>query len=79
MRTAVLSNDGHDLAAALQTIIEIGNEQALYAAIEDAFPGSGLIITQDNKTRLKCSCICQEYYALWKHVSFLTELCAIYV
>ncbi|WP_044247311.1 AAA family ATPase [Francisella hispaniensis] len=39
-RTPVLSQDGHDLAAALQTIIEIGDNQALEEAIEDAFPGS---------------------------------------
>ncbi|RDU96651.1 AAA family ATPase [Trinickia dinghuensis] len=38
--TPVLSNDGADLAAALQTIREIGNPVALDAAIEDAFPGS---------------------------------------
>jgi predicted ATPase len=43
-RTPILSDDGHDLAAALQTIIEIGNEQALYEAIEDAFPGARLAI-----------------------------------
>ncbi len=39
-RTPVLSNDGHDLAAAWQTIREIGDEQALEAAVEDAFPGA---------------------------------------
>ncbi|MBK2356622.1 AAA family ATPase [Francisella hispaniensis] len=39
-RTPVLSQDGHDLAAALQTIIEIGDNQALGQAIADAFPGS---------------------------------------
>lgn len=39
-RTPVLSQDGHDLAAALQTIIEIGDKQSLENAIEDAFPGS---------------------------------------
>jgi predicted ATPase len=38
--TPVLSNDGADLAAALQTIREIGNPVALDSAISDAFPGS---------------------------------------
>lgn len=38
--TPVLSNDGADLAAALQTIREIGNPAALDGAISDAFPGS---------------------------------------
>jgi predicted ATPase len=33
-RTPVLSNDGVDLAAALQTIIEIGNAGALAAAVD---------------------------------------------
>ncbi len=43
-RTPVLHNDGHDLAAALQTIIEIGDVEALHTAIDDAFPGSQLAI-----------------------------------
>jgi predicted ATPase len=38
--TPILSNDGADLAAALQTIREIGEPAALDAAIADAFPGS---------------------------------------
>jgi predicted ATPase len=42
--TPVLSHDGSDLAAALQTIVEIGDSQALYEAVEFAFPGARLII-----------------------------------
>ncbi|MBL8900919.1 MAG: AAA family ATPase [Planctomycetes bacterium] len=38
--TPVLGHDGADLAAALQTILEIGDPQALHQAIEDAFPGA---------------------------------------
>lgn len=38
-RTPVLSNDGKDLAAAIQTIHEIGDDAGLSAAIGDAFPG----------------------------------------
>ena len=38
--TPVLSNDGADLAAALQTILEIGDPEALTEAVDDAFPGS---------------------------------------
>jgi predicted ATPase len=38
-RTPVLSNDGADLAAALETIREIGDDQALRHAVDDAFPG----------------------------------------
>ena len=37
-RTPVLANDGADLAAALQTIREIGNAAALDAAVDLAFP-----------------------------------------
>jgi predicted ATPase len=39
-RTPVLSHDGHDLAAAWQTIREIGDHAALDAAVDDAFPGA---------------------------------------
>ncbi|RON83188.1 AAA family ATPase [Pseudomonas fluorescens] len=43
-RTPVLHHDGRDLAAALQTIIEIGDPEALQTAISDAFPGARLRI-----------------------------------
>ncbi|MCU7843241.1 MAG: AAA family ATPase [Candidatus Thiodiazotropha sp. (ex Monitilora ramsayi)] len=43
-RTPVLHHDGRDLAAALQTIREIGDAEALGDAIGDAFPGSQLDI-----------------------------------
>ncbi len=42
--TPVLSNDGADLAAALQTIREIGDPQALDAAVADAFPGASVSV-----------------------------------
>ncbi len=44
-RTPVLSADGGDLAAALQTILEIGDEIALAEAIDDAFPGASIEVT----------------------------------
>jgi predicted ATPase len=44
-RTPVLSHDGADLAAALQTIREIGDEEALNGAVSQAFPGSRVQIT----------------------------------
>ncbi|MBG6209594.1 putative ATPase [Labrenzia sp. EL_126] len=44
-RTPVLSADGGDLAAALQTILEIGDEVALGEAIDDAFPGASISVT----------------------------------
>ncbi|CNG33003.1 putative ATPase [Yersinia frederiksenii] len=42
--TPVLASDGADLAAALQTIIEIGDSDALSYTIADAFPGTTLQI-----------------------------------
>lgn len=38
--TPVLSDTGHDLGAALQTIMEIGDGPALHETISDAFPGA---------------------------------------
>jgi len=43
--TPVLANDGADLAAALQTILEIGDPRALSQAVADAFPGGGIAVT----------------------------------
>ncbi len=42
--TPVLASDGADLAAAIQTIIEIGSPRDLDATIADAFPGSRLSV-----------------------------------
>jgi len=41
-RTPTLASTGADVAAAFQTIREIGNPDALDEAIEDAFPGSSV-------------------------------------
>jgi predicted ATPase len=38
--TPVLSNDGTDLAAALQTVVEIGQAEDLREAVDRAFPGA---------------------------------------
>jgi predicted ATPase len=43
--TPVLSGDGTDFAAALQTIIEIGDTDALAASVADAFPGASIAVT----------------------------------
>ena len=42
--TPVLGNDGADLAAALQTILEIGDPDALAEAVDDAFPGASVVV-----------------------------------
>lgn len=47
-RTPVLAHDGADLAAALQTIREIGDRSALAAAVDAAFPGSELEIDAES-------------------------------
>jgi len=43
--TPVLGHDGADFAAALQTIVEIGDADALNHSVADAFPGSSLQVT----------------------------------
>jgi len=43
-RTPSLAADGGDLAAAVQTILEIGDGDAFQAAIADAFPGCHLTV-----------------------------------
>lgn len=47
-RTPVLSHDGGDLAAAWQTIREIGDEAALDQAVTDAFPGASVSVEVSN-------------------------------
>ncbi|MET7360148.1 AAA family ATPase [Streptomyces sp. NPDC005562] len=51
-RTPVLAHDGADLAAALQTIREIGDDRALDDAVDDAFPGSRVRVV-DNAGRFE--------------------------
>ena len=46
--TPVLHHDGSNLAAALQTILELRPDEALATTIEDAFPGSRLFIEDRN-------------------------------
>jgi predicted ATPase len=51
-RTPVLSHDGADLAAALQTIREIGDADALDQAVDLAFPGSHVTVESEGGGRL---------------------------
>jgi predicted ATPase len=46
--TPVLHHDGSNLAAALQTIIEIRSDSLLATTLEDAFPGSDLYVEERN-------------------------------
>lgn len=46
-RTPVLSHDGKDLAAAWQTIREIGDPRGLDAAVDDAFPGAHVSVMNE--------------------------------
>ncbi len=43
--TPVLASDGSDLAAAVQTIVEIGDGRQMNDAIADAFPGGRVAVT----------------------------------
>jgi predicted ATPase len=43
-RTPVLAHDGRDVAAAIQTIVEIGDRTALDRAVGDAFPGAKVYV-----------------------------------
>lgn len=45
--TPVLSSDGHDLAAALLTIAEIGEREALDEAMADAFAGASVDVAHE--------------------------------
>jgi predicted ATPase len=55
-RTPVLAHDGHDLAAALQTIIEVGDDRALAEAVAEAFEGATLaIVSGEARFRLQLS------------------------
>jgi predicted ATPase len=47
VRTPVLAPDGRDLAAALQTIMEVGDDRGLAQGIDDAFPGASLDVRAD--------------------------------
>lgn len=53
-RTPVLSHDGHDLAAAWRTIVEIGDPHALACSLDDAFAGAHVSIEpHDGRLHLK--------------------------
>jgi predicted ATPase len=54
--TPVLGNDGADLAAAIQTVREIGDAAALDAAVDDAFPGSRIRTAVMSKAALNWRC-----------------------
>jgi predicted ATPase len=47
-RTPILGNDGSDLAAAIETIHEIGDSKALDTAVSDAFPGNSLSVANNS-------------------------------
>ena len=49
--TPILGDDGFDLAAAIQTIVELGDGAFLRAAVQDAFPGSELSVGRQEDGR----------------------------
>lgn len=52
VRTHVLAASGDDLAAAIQTIREVGDERALDEAVADAFPGGRVLVHADEMLRV---------------------------
>ena len=50
-RTPVLSHDGGDLAAAIQTILEVGDPDAVASAVHAAFPGASVRIAVETGGR----------------------------
>lgn len=46
-RTPVLGHDGADWAAALATVMELGDTEALHAAVSDAFDGARVEVVSD--------------------------------
>jgi predicted ATPase len=50
-RTPVLDHEGRALAAAWQTIVEIGDREALDEVVSDAFPGSHIVINTSSDNR----------------------------
>ena len=55
-RTPVMSHDGADLAAALQTIRETGDAAALDQAVDLAFPGSQVTVGAKAGGGSRCGC-----------------------
>ena len=55
-RSPILSHDGLNLAAALQTIRETGDADGLREAIEAVFPGSDLFVVQDKIDEYRNGC-----------------------
>lgn len=45
--TPALGNDGSDIASAIQTMIELGEGELLSSVVEDAFPGSKLLVAAE--------------------------------
>ena len=76
-RTPVLADDGSDIAAAMQTIREIGDGKALDAAVADAFPGSRVNIETDFG-RFILVMEHMESCAPCKRLNSPTELCGIF-
>ncbi|MFM7321247.1 MAG: AAA family ATPase [Armatimonadota bacterium] len=51
--TPALASDGRDLAAALATILEVGDAESLHAAVDEAFGGARLSTDVDAENRFR--------------------------
>lgn len=77
-RTPVLHHDGHDLAAALQTIIEIGDSVTLHETIDDAFPELAFALSVTKTAGSQLNFIKKDYSALYPALNSLMVLYVIY-
>ena len=50
-RTTVMHHDGRDLTAAIQTILEVGDADALQKSIDESFPGARLSVSVEDSGR----------------------------
>ena len=76
-RTLRLAEDGTNIAAAMQTIIELGDVNALADAIDDAFPESRIEINETD-VFLNCGCIKKGCFDHSVQLSFRTAPCGFY-
>jgi predicted ATPase len=76
--TPVLASDGSDLAAAVQTVREIGDAQEMDDAIADAFPGAHVEVTSTDTDISNSKCTSTACFGRSRPPSYRTALCATF-
>ena len=74
-RTPVLASDGADLAAAVQTIREQGDEARVDARARRGFPGARLTRRRAVGRARRCCCISRDCCVRWRRPSSPTARC----